>query len=594
MIRARALSLVAAVVSLGYGVIVMAASEKGGPVGDTIIRQADDSENVHFALTLPLQNQSDLDQALKGMYNPKSPNFRHFLSSTEFNSKYAPSESAYAALKSFAASSGLSVTAEHAGRTLVEVSGSVATIRNLFKAQMYWHQTGAGQQYVARDTEGSAPSALSLIGGSVTGLNHKPAKPFIAFVPSKSGATPNAGTGPIGSTSGDSPSYEPADIKTAYNLNSIQNGGQPVALIELSAANYADAQTYATKFNLNNPVPLSNQAQWLIPVSGGTTAVGQADEVMLDIEMVMAVSNTNLIYLYTAPNSVSSFLPVYTAIADGNLVGQVSTSWGVCEADLTQSEATSENDQFKKMAAQGMAVFAASGDFYAYDCATSTLAVDDPASQPYVTGVGGTTLTTTSGQSYAAESAWYDAAPSGAGYNGFWGGGGGVSTFCSIPSCIPSYQTGFTPTDSQYSTTNRNVPDVALNADPYTGYYIYCTSTVCSHYPGYSNGWIPNVGGTSAAAPQWAATWSLISKGLGTRAGFANPTIYSIAKNATTYASSFHDVPSGSGNGYFNTFSGFDNATGWGSYNGGNLYSAVVAPRRAAILAPIIDLLLLQ
>jgi kumamolisin len=125
---------------------------------------------------------------------------------------------------------------------------------------------------------------------------------------------------------------------------------------------------------------------------------------------------------------------------------------------------------------------------------------------------------------------------------------------------------------------------------PYTGYYIYCTTeTTCTNINGYNDGWIPNLGGTSAAAPQWAATWSLISKGLGGRAGFANSTLYLIARKN---ASAFHDVPSGSSNGYFNTFSGYDNATGWGSYNGANLKAAVAANLVGAKIVPIINLLL--
>ena len=82
----------------------------------------------------------------------------------------------------------------------------------------------------------------------------------------------------------------------------------------------------------------------------------------------------------------------------------------------------------------------------------------------------------------------------------------------------------------------RNTPDMSLNADPYTGYYIYCSTF---------GGWIPNVGGTSAVAPQLAAFWSMVSKGLGSRPGFANPILYAIGRNSTLYSSGFHTAASG-------------------------------------------------
>jgi kumamolisin len=121
----------------------------------------------------------------------------------------------------------------------------------------------------------------------------------------------------------------------------------------------------------------------------------------------------------------------------------------------------------------------------------------------------------------------------------------------------------------------RNAPDISLNADPNTGYYIYCS--ICT-----SGGWLV-IGGTSAVAPQLAAFWSLVSKGLGSRAGFANPTLYAAARGSASYSSSFHDVTSGN-NGYYNASTGFDNATGLGSYNGAALYSALLRSKNAGIM----------
>lgn len=543
---------------------------------DQVVSAADDSENVQFSLTLPLRNRAQLNQVLRGLYNPLSPNYHRFLNPAKFHSKYAPSDANYTELESYAKKIGLTITGEHAGHTLLDVSGNVATIRNNFKTQMYWRQTQEGKKYLASDVEPTAPSELSSLGGDVAGLNQRPLKAFAER------GNPTGGTG-----SGPSGSFQPSDIKTAYNLNGIQNGGEPVALVEFSSANYSDAAVYASRFGLNNPTLTQ------IAVDGGTTSMGEAYEVMLDIEMVMATSNATNIYVYTAPNTTANALDVYTRIAEDNLVSQVSISWGVCEAGLGQTSASQQNAAFSQMAAEGIAVFAASGDYAAYDCdGGGSLAVNDPASQPYVTGVGGTTLNTSgSSQAYVSESVWYTAANETT-LTPAMGSGGGVSSFWSIP----SYQAGVTPQSSQFSKTMRNVPDVALDANPNSGYYIYCS--VCDSSGGEGWGvW----GGTSAATPEWAALWSLIGKGLTTssglpgRVGFANPTLYAIAENSSKYARDFHDVTTGS-NGEFNAVAGYDNATGWGSFNGGNLYQDViattVAARKRAAIVPVITYLL--
>src|SRR5581483_678720 len=128
--------------------------------------------------------------------------------------------------------------------------------------------------------------------------------------------------------------------QVAYNAWSIQNGGQAVALFELSSANYSDADTYASAFGLTSP----NLVQET--VDGGTTDTSGAGEVMLDIEMVMAIANPATIYVYTGPNSSAGALDTYTQIANDNLVHEVSTSWGLDEASEGSSGANAENTQF--------------------------------------------------------------------------------------------------------------------------------------------------------------------------------------------------------------------------------------------------------
>jgi subtilase family serine protease len=216
---------------------------------------------------------------------------------------------------------------------------------------------------------------------------------------------------------------------------------------------------------------------------------------------------------------------------------------------LPVSSLQAESVVFKQMAAQGQTIYSAAGDNGADDNGSS-LSVDDPSSQPYVVGVGGTKLTIASGGAYQSETTWNGGSSS----NG--AGGGGVSTVWTIPSWQANAATGKT----LGSTTMRNVPDVSLNADPTTGYAIY-----------YGGQWTV-YGGTSCAAPLWAAFTALvnqqrISNGKGA-IGFPNGLLYQLGSR---YETDFHDIADGSTNLYYPAVTGYDDATGLGTINGTNL-----------------------
>jgi kumamolisin len=212
------------------------------------------------------------------------------------------------------------------------------------------------------------------------------------------------------------------------------------------------------------------------------------------------------------------------------------------------------NLAFKKAALKGISVFAASGDDGAIDAAPSkTFQVDYPATDPYVTGTGGTRLTINNGQ-LGSEVAWNNG-------KGRGSGGGGIS-----PDEVPDYQKGvqMPPNANNTGVLGRGVPDVAGNADPVTGYKIRVggSETV--------------MGGTSAVAPLYAALAVRLNEGLGDgkQVGFMNPFLYKNGLAGT--APFFNDVTSGNNNGY-NTGPGWDAVTGWGSLNGEKLLAAYKA-----------------
>jgi kumamolisin len=541
-------------------------------LGDRVVGMVEPGQRVRFGLQLPYHDQAGLDVLDQRLFTPGDPLFHQFLTSQEFNQRFAPSQEEYDALIELAQRSGLTVKETHSGRTLLSVEAPAARVQQLFGVQMRQVQTFRGEAYVAADRPASLPAEYAALGARVVSLNQRPAHTHLVrrtdLAPAAPAGTPASqpraitvpDPGPVGG-------YGPGDIQTAYNTIGLsQTGaGQTIALYELSTATYTDAQTYLSQFGL--PAATYNNISF-VNVDGGTTDNSGSGEVMLDIEMVLAlVPNIGNLIVYTAPNG-SGILDLYTRIADDNLAKTVSTSWGSPE----QSGGDGSEASYQKMVTQGQALFAASGDSGAYDnCSTTSfgaLTVDDPAVQTNVTGVGGTSVTLNSTTSaYSSETTWGNTGESSNCLRGA-GGGGGISQF----TAIPSYQGGVVssaPT-GEFSTTMRNVPDVSLNAEPATGYAVYETG---------SGGWTV-FGGTSAAAPLWASFWTQIDQALiargGSSAGFANPTIYHLAENATSYANDFHDIKDNSTNLHYHAVANYDTATGWGSFNGAKLLQDVV------------------
>ena len=260
-------------------------------------------------------------------------------------------------------------------------------------------------------------------------------------------------------------------------------------------------------------------------------------------------------------------IDTYNKIATDNIAKTVSSSWGSAENETDSNVLNSENTILQQMASQGQSFFAAAGDSGAYDDSingtNSTLEVDDPGSQPYATSVGGTTLTWT-GNTFSSETSWQTSSASGTygtgSYHEAEGGGGGISRKWSIP----SWQNNLATNANLGSTSMRMVPDVALDADPNTGYPIY-----------YNGAW-GLYGGTSCAAPIWAAFTALVNQKRVTvslaRIGFVNPTLYQIGQGAS-YGNAFHDIADGSTNLYYPAETGYDLTTGFGSFNGNGLFS---------------------
>ncbi len=560
------------------------------------------TETVHLSLVVNL-DQNLMSQTLAQIYNSGDSLHRNFLTPAQFAQKFNLAQKRQA-LKSFAQASGLSLDfPDDPYSQVVHVSGSALAVENAFSVHLSYYRHPSGQVFRANDSDPMIPASLSPHLLAVLGLSnfrgaHKPH--LFAPHPQLAAAIPGqVGAKTLSGMTGPGPGLSPSDIQSVYGLSGSLNGsGQTLALLELDGYSQSDISFYESQFSLPNNTPVTftsvdgqanlcgpNQSD---PCNSTTLNGGQPDEggnpdngmteVAMDIEMMLALaSGTSDILVYTALNANTNILDAYSLIASQDSAKVISTSWGEDEESAGSSFMASENTIFQQMAAQGQTIFSAAGDAGAYDASGMTngsgqleswdgnLLTDDPASQPDVTGVGGTSLSGTIGGAIT-ESVWNN----GCSTNGSQGtqcsangaGGGGVANYPSTNWPLPTYQ----GVNTEYSSVNRNVPDVALNADPNSAPY--------SVYVG--GGWVQE-GGTSAAAPLWAALTARVNQLRSSEGfnplGFANPTIYSLA-SGSSYNTLFNDITSGN-NGYYSAGTGYDNASGWGSFKGNALINAL-------------------
>ena len=506
------------------------------------------SQRLNLAIGLPLRNQAELDALLRQLYDPASPNYRHYLTPEEFTARFGPTEQDYQALVQFAQARGFKVTGKHSNRLLLDVEGAVRDVEKAFNVTMrlYPHPKEK-RDFYAPDTEPSVDFSVPIL--HVSGLdNYAPPHPNVVVRPASvaGSVTPKAGSGPSGY-------YMGSDFRHAYVPGtSVTGAGQSVGLLQFDGFYQSDITAYESQAGLPN-VPIT-----VVPVQGGISTPGSgAIEVSLDIEMVISMApGVSRIYVYEAPNSSAYWVDLLSQMATDNLAKQISCSWG------GGARNASAETLFKQLGAQGQSFFNATGDSDAF-----TGTIPFPSDSTNITQVGGTTLTTGSGAAYSSETVWN------------WGGGTGSSGGISTYYRLPTYHAGVSMSSNGGSATMRNVPDVALTAD--------------GVWDIYGNGSSGMVGGTSCAAPLWAGFTALVNQqaaqsGQGT-VGFLNPALYTVGKGAN-YATCFHDITTGnnfnsSSPSEFSAVAGYDLCTGWGTPNGMNLINALAGP---PVFAPLL------
>jgi subtilase family serine protease len=520
----------------------------GGPPGARV-GATNPQQTMSIGVALKVQDQHGLDAFLHDLYDLGSPQFHHYLSASDFAKRFLAS--GRQPVLDFLKNAKLSAADRGVG-SIIDASGTVAQIEAAFKVTISDYQDPTGGIVAQADSAPTLPANVAGYIQAIIGLdNIIQLKTHMVAAPAPdTGAAPAAPTtGAVGcdaalnvaSTYG---AYTPNQLATAYNFDALtqqgeQGQGQIVGVLEVD--DFRDANVAAYQNCFGSGVQVTR-----VPVDGGTHLGPFEEEAELDVEvMIGMLPKLQQLLVYESDYRITSIMDSLQTMANDNVASVVSISFGGCEQNRNVNTfIMPENTIFEQMAAQGQSVFASSGDSGSRDCLlhhtqnANALAVDDPASQPYVTGVGGTKLTidpTTN--SYTGETVW----------NGFSAGGGAGGGGLSSVWPQPSYQSG-PGVANAYSDGKRQVPDVAANADPKSGFIIYSVDPqTCGRMGGGVGGsCFMATGGTSVAAPIWAATATLINQhllGAGyPRLGFANPLIYQLAN---TDSSIFHDITTG-------------------------------------------------
>jgi len=494
-----------------------------------LVGSPDPALKLHFAIALPMRNQTRLDSLLQQIYDPKSRLYRHYLSVAEFTDRFGPSQSDYSAAVSYIASHGLQVTGVSANRYLIDAVGSVSDIERVFHLKMglYKHPT-ENRNFISPDREPTLGLSVPIL--AVIGLDDFTLPSPRLIQSDESSLRTGTGSGPQGNFIG-------RNIRKAYAGDTTLTGsGQSLGLMELEGYNVSDVELYFSRFGPSLTTQINGISTDGSPVTCTDLCRNDAEQA-LDIEYAVSMApGLNQVQVYVAKHAIS----VLNRMASDNTSKQLSTSWGWNE------KFRADDPLFKEMAAQGQTFLTASGDYSSLQASGPW-----PEEDANLTAVGGTDLDTK-----GAGGVWKNE-------TGWSGSAGGPSLDPTI--LIESYQLPFINASNRGSLTRRNVPDVAGDAN--TDNYI-CFNGKCN------GGW----GGTSFASPIWAGFIALANQQAAANGkptvGFLNPTIYGMA-GLPVYPTLFHDISRGR-SGKYNAVKGYDLVTGLGSPQGQALIDALV------------------
>jgi subtilase family serine protease len=523
------------------------------------------SARMSVELTLAPRDPAGLDRALRSAYTMGSSGYHRWLARGQFDARYAPTASARAAVAAYLRSAGLTVAASPSP-FLVRAIGSSQQVESAFRTSLSTFRTAGGASYFANSAAVRLPAGISRDVLGVVGLTNtvrlhsmltaqhsspgratgKPTKSCEKGYPTRAQLFKELATGQLDNPA-DSTGYgagpgcsglTPSQTNAVYGAPQAgprgKGAGVTIGLFELSDYLPSNISTWTRQFygagfrphlvNINidgGPLhPRCPAGDQCPPDINGYSGDLEVDG---DIEIDLTIApDVRRIEVYNAPQDTTgqTFLDEYGAIARQDTADVVSASWVTCEDDLSVGYVQAENELFEQMALQGQSMFSGSGDWGPYGCVESltgpfTQNITDPASQPWVTGTGGSSLENYNpGQNLhpappapGTETAWnvdnlcstQAPAPDNDNQGGsFWciatgASGGGYSQYWGRP----FYQRGPGVTNPAYpnasgrldssgigecvlaprGTPCREDPDVSSVADPHTGFPVYCTGT---------------------------------------------------------------------------------------------------------------------
>jgi subtilase family serine protease len=532
----------------------------GIPAGSRELGAVARNTTLHAVVALEPRDAAGLAAYAQAVSTPGSGLYHHYLSVRQFADRFAPTAAQVAAVRASLSRHGLNPGHIAANGLTLPVTAGAAAMESAFSTALQRFALPSGQTGVASTAEPSVDASVAGLVQGIVGLNTlAPSAPRIIIshahhhpAQAASGATTSQGCPGARWEASSQAGYTTSQIADRYHLSDlyaagVQGANVTVAVYELEPFSASDVAAFQACFQTSSAVGT-------VQVDGGAGSGPGSGEAAMDVEDVIGLAPRANVRVYEGPATGGGAYDTYARIVSDNVAQVVTTSWGLCESYQDAGTAAAESTLFQEAATQGQTILASTGDLGSNDCSDHRPAVDDPASQPWVTGVGASSINP------AGESVWN---------NTYGATGGGVSQQWSRPAYqAAAAQPQSAVTCGSAATGCREVPDVSANGDPDTGYVIY--------YGGQWN----TMGGTSISTPTWAAVTALADSSpacAGHPVGFANPALYKLAGSA--YAANFGDVTSGA-NGYnqvagFAAGPGYDMASGLGTPNARSLVPAL-------------------
>lgn len=589
---------------------------------------------IEFDVSLRLPDPAAAVALERAVSDPASPSYRHFLTPAEWEQRFSPAQVSVDAVTAWLASQGIAVEGVTPDRMTVHASAPASTVERAFATSLSEYDVDGTRVRLASGPL-SVPASLAPLISAVSGVDQRFARPELPQQPARQLGAGGAGAD-AGSTTGEaealtSPAskpippgewaritppcssywgekqdsegppfgggyastlpyaicgYKPPQLQSAYDLSAPiaagdDGSGVTVAIVDAyeSPTLFSDAHEYSVR---NEPAAVLTRRLFKEDISptfdkeSFCEASGWSVEQTLDVESVHSTAPGATILFVGAKNCENALDDADEQIVDEHLASIITNSWGeVGEDEMTPSASEEAFNNVLLMAAgTGVGVQFSAGDQGDEYNLLGFDAVGFPATSPYATGVGGTSLEISKSGTRLAEYGWSSSfsvlcthtvevneeavehtllldQPLECGESLFgkwvprvpgeyWAGGGGATTF---QYAEPYYQEGVVPAalaNRNRSVTheaNRVVPDISMDADPWMGLDL-----------GETLAW-PNgdyyeeepIGGTSLSSPLLAGELADADQAAGGALGFVNPLLYRLEASAKG-SSAFYDV----------------------------------------------------